>query len=59
MKNVVGLVASSLILLSVQSIASPDDFVKKTGDQFYIGADVAVANSIDVSINGESVDESA
>ncbi|RJX68895.1 porin family protein [Vibrio sinensis] len=59
MKNVVGLIAGSLILFSTSAIAKPDDFVTKTGDKFYIGADITAANSVDITIHGASADETA
>ncbi|AIL71688.1 hypothetical protein VV93_v1c26120 [Vibrio vulnificus] len=59
MKISIGLMFSGLFLCSPCSYAKEGEFVKSSGDQVYLGADVVVANQVDVSFDGDSVDESA
>lgn len=46
-----------LAVMSTDSLAATSDFVKKSGDQFYVGGDIAAANRVDIDIDNLSGDE--
>ncbi|OCH19271.1 outer membrane beta-barrel protein [Aliivibrio sp. 1S128] len=54
-----GLIAASLILTSASSYANVNEHVQKSNNQFYIGADLSMANNVELEIGNASAEESS
>ncbi|MDN3681799.1 outer membrane beta-barrel protein [Vibrio tapetis subsp. quintayensis] len=59
MPKIKGLIAASLILSSASSYANVNDHVQKSDNQFYIGADLSMANQVELEVGTASAKESS